>query len=193
MLSQADVIAIFEKCGALLQGHFLLTSGKHSDRYLQCAQVLQYPEYTRMICASLVEQIGEEPEIDVVVGPAMGGVIIAYEMGRQLGRRALFTEREEGKMRLRRNFRIEPGEKVLVVEDVITTGGSVQEVIEVVRAAGGEVAGVAVLVDRSNGKADFGVPLYKALTIAAVAWEPENCPLCQAGEPAVKPGSRGLK
>lgn len=193
MLSQADVIAIFEKCGALLQGHFLLTSGKHSDRYLQCAQVLQYPEYTRMICASLVEQLGEEPEIDVVVGPAMGGVIVAYEIGRQLGRRALFTEREAGKMRLRRNFRIEPGEKVLVVEDVITTGGSVQEVIEVVREAGGEVAGVAVLVDRSNGKADFGVPLYKALTVAAVAWEPESCPLCQTGQPAIKPGSRGLK
>ncbi|GAW30141.1 orotate phosphoribosyltransferase [Carboxydocella sp. ULO1] len=193
MLSQADVIAIFEKCGALLQGHFLLTSGKHSDRYLQCAQVLQYPEYTRMICASLVEQLGEEPEIDVVVGPAMGGVIVAYEMGRQLGKRALFTEREEGKMRLRRNFSIRPGERVLVVEDVITTGGSVQEVIDVVKAAGGEVVGVAVLVDRSNGRADFGVPLYKALTVAAVAWEPEVCPLCQAGEPAVKPGSRGLK
>ncbi|AVX20287.1 MAG: orotate phosphoribosyltransferase [Bacillota bacterium] len=193
MLSQADVIAIFEKCGALLQGHFLLTSGKHSDRYLQCAQVLQYPEYTRMICASLVEQLGEEPEIDVVVGPAMGGVIVAYEIGRQLGKRALFTEREEGKMRLRRNFSIRPGERVLVVEDVITTGGSVQEVIDVVKAAGGEVVGVAVLVDRSNGRADFGVPLYKALTVAAVAWEPEVCPLCQAGEPAVKPGSRGLK
>lgn len=192
-MSEKDVKQMFEKSGALLEGHFILTSGRHSDRYMQCALVLQYPEYTEALARELAAGF-KDSRIDVVAGPAMGGIIVAYEVARQLGVRSIFCEREEGRMTLRRGFTINPGERVLVVEDVITTGGSVKEVIEVIRSLGGEVAGVAVLVDRSGGKVDFGVPVRTTLTMDIQSYPPEQCPLCKEGKlVAVKPGSRDLK
>jgi orotate phosphoribosyltransferase len=179
---------IFKESGALLEGHFLLTSGKHSAQYIQCAQVLKYPHYTEELAADLADRF--KGQVDLVIGPAMGGIIVAYEMGRALGIPALFTERQQGEMNLRRSFEIIPGQKVLVVEDVITTGGSVQEVIDLVRRAGGEIAGVAVLVDRSGGRVDFGVPLEALLKLDITTYDPDNCLLCQTGTDPVKPGSR---
>lgn len=184
------VLQVFEETGVLQEGHFLLTSGRHSDRYMQCAKVLQHPKYAEELCAALAEKF-RAAGIDVCVGPAMGGIIVAYETARRLGCRALFAERDaSGAMTLRRGFHIEPGEKVLVLEDVITTGGSVQEVIDLVKSMGAHVAGVGVLVDRSGGKADFGVPLVSLLEMDINTYSPEECPLCARGVPAVKPGSR---
>lgn len=179
---------MFEKTSAMLKGHFLLTSGRHSDRYFQCALVLQHPEYTGELCRELASRFAGQ-RVDVVVGPAMGGILISYEVARCLGVRSLFAERENGKMTLRRGFSISPGERVLVVEDVITTGGSVKEVIEAVGQAGGEVVGAGVLVDRSGGAA-LGVPVESLLQIPAVSYSPEECPLCKQGLPFIKPGSR---
>lgn len=190
MLSQDEVIKIFTDSGALLKGHFKLTSGRHSNRYMQCAQVLQYPDYTEQLAQHLAEKFKGE-KIDYVLGPAMGGIIVSYEVARQLKVPGMFCERQDGQMSLRRGFTIKPGDRVLVVEDVVTTGGSVVEVMEVVRRYGGEVVGVGVLVDRSGGKADFGVPGEAILTMDVESWEPEQCPLCKAGHSeAIKPGSR---
>lgn len=187
------IMDIFEKTGAVMRGHFLLTSGLHSDMYIQCARVLQHPGYTAM----LVEKIAgafEEDEIDMVVGPALGGILVAYEAGRLLGVPAIFTEREGGKMTLRRGFYIPAGARVLVAEDVVTTGGSVREVIDIVRQRGGEVAGVGLLVDRSAGRVDFGVKKVAVLTLDVKTYKPgEGCPMCIQGIPAVKPGSRNLE
>lgn len=192
MLSKERVIEILEKSGVLLRGHFLLTSGRHSNQYMQCAQILQYPEYTEEIAKGLAGEF-ENDKIDIVVGPAMGGIIIAYELARQLKAKNLFAERENGKMTLRRGFTIPKGARVLVAEDVITTGGSVREVIDIVKEQGGEVVGVAVLVDRSNGQIDFSTKLRAALTTEVVSYEAETCPLCKEGAlPAIKPGSRKL-
>ncbi|HEX3032032.1 MAG TPA: orotate phosphoribosyltransferase [Bacillota bacterium] len=188
-MTKDQVLEIFRKSNALLEGHFRLTSGRHSNRYMQCAQVLQYPDYTAALCGEIVEAFRED-QVDVVIGPAMGGIIVAYEVGRQLGVRTLFTERENGAMTLRRNFSIAPGERVLVVEDVVTTGGSVWEVIKVVQESGGQLVGVGVLVDRSNGTVDFGVKTKPVLQMEVVSWEAEECPLCKEGLPVVKPGSR---
>lgn len=191
MLSKEEAVKVFTDSGALMEGHFVLTSGRHSDRYMQCAQVLQYPEYTEILARHLADTFRDD-HIDVVIGPAMGGIIVAYEVARQLGVPAIFTERMEGEMVLRRGFMIEPGERVLVVEDVVTTGGSVCEVIKVVNTFGGKVAGVGVLVDRSNGKVSFGVKQEAVLTLDIESWEVSSCPMCQEGKlPAVKPGSRG--
>ena len=189
MLTRDQAVEIFTKSNALLSGHFRLTSGRHSNQYMQCAQVLQYPEYASQLCQDLAEKFAGT-QIDLVVGPAMGGIIVAYEVGRALGVKALFTEREQGAMVLRRGFTIEPGQKVLVAEDVVTTGGSVREVIDVVRAQGGEVVGVALLVDRSNGNVDFGVKTEAVLSMEIKSYDPEDCPLCRQGLPVVKPGSR---
>ena len=188
-LSTEEIKKIFIDSGALLEGHFRLTSGRHSDRYIQCARVLMEPKYTSALCGHLAEAFKND-EVDVVVGPAMGGIVISYEMARQLGVPSLFTERVDGKMTLRRNFTIEPGQKVLVVEDVVTTGGSVKEVIDIVRENGGEVVGVALLVDRSNGKVDLGARVEACLSMDVKSYEAEDCPLCKAGLPIVKPGSR---
>lgn len=191
MLNKEEAVKIFTDSGALMEGHFVLTSGRHSDRYMQCAQVLQYPEYTEILARHLADTFRDD-HIDVVIGPAMGGIIVAYEVARQLGVPAIFTERMEGEMVLRRGFMIEPGERVLVVEDVVTTGGSVCEVIKVVNTFGGKVAGVGVLVERSNGKVSFGVKQEAVLTLDVESWEVPSCPMCQEGKlPAVKPGSRG--
>ncbi|NLZ38311.1 MAG: orotate phosphoribosyltransferase [Firmicutes bacterium] len=190
MISETRVMEILKKTGVLLQGHFLLTSGLHSDKYLQCAQVFQYPEYAAELCQALAEAFAAE-KVDLCIGPALGGVIIAYETARALHTRGIFAERDqEGVMTLRRGFTIEAGEKVLVLEDVVTTGGSVREVIDLVGAWGGEVIGVGSLVDRSNGKVDFGVPYHALIRFNVNAYRPEECPLCKQGIPAVKPGSR---
>lgn len=190
MLNKDEAIKIFSDSGALMQGHFKLTSGRHSNRYMQCAQVLQYPNYTEQLAQHLAEKFAGE-KIDYVVGPAMGGIIVSYEVARQLKVPSMFCERQDGAMTLRRGFTIKPGERVLVVEDVVTTGGSVVEVIDVVRQTGGEVVGVGILVDRSGGKVDFGVPMQAVLTMDIESWEADACPLCQAGQgEAVKPGSR---
>lgn len=188
-MEREEIIEIFTKTDAMLTGHFLLTSGKHSNRYFQCAQVLQHPHYTQALCQELAERFKDQA-IQTVIGPAMGGILVSYEVARALAVRSLFTERVNGQMALRRNFSIQPGERVLVVEDVITTGGSVAEVIDVVKGMGGEVVGVGVLVDRSNGQAKLGVRTEALLTVTVETYEPENCPLCAAGRPAIKPGSR---
>ncbi len=194
MLNHEEILSIFKKTGAMLTGHFVLTSGRHSDRYFQCARVLEYPRYCELLCMELVRKWGdgELAGVETVIGPALGGILVSYEVARVLGARSLFTERENGIMTLRRGFTLSPGERVLVVEDVITTGGSVREVIAVAREAGAQVAGVAVLVDRSNGNANLDVPLRALLTIPVVTYSPEECPLCREGIPAVKPGSRHL-
>lgn len=188
-MTRDEAIEVFTESRALLTGHFRLTSGRHSGQYMQCAQVLQYPKYAARLCQDLAEKF-DGTKVDVVIGPAMGGIVVSYEVGRVLGVRSFFTEREQGAMALRRGFTISPGERVLVVEDVVTTGGSVREVIDVVREKGGEVVGVGVLVDRSNGKADFGVKTESVLQMEIESYEPENCPLCEMGLPLVKPGSR---
>ncbi|ABZ82861.1 orotate phosphoribosyltransferase [Heliomicrobium modesticaldum Ice1] len=190
-MSQDQVLDIFRNSEALLEGHFRLTSGRHSNRYVQCAQVLQHPPYTERLSRHLAALLRKGVGLpDVVIGPAMGGILVAYEVGRALGVRAIFTEREKGLMTLRRNFVVRPGETVVVCEDVVTTGGSVREVIDVATAAGGRVAAVAALVDRSNGQVDFGVPFFAALSMEVLSWPPEECPLCKEGTPAIKPGSR---
>ncbi len=191
-MTREEIIQIFEQTSAMLSGHFRLTSGKHSNRYFQCAQVLQHPQHTEKLCRELAERFAGLG-VETVIGPAMGGILVSHEVARALGVRSLFTERENGSMALRRNFTIAPGEKVLVVEDVITTGGSVAEVIKVVRGLGGEVVGVGVLVDRSNGQADLGVPTEALLSVTVETYEPEQCPLCAQGIPAVKPGSRAVE
>jgi len=191
MLEKEQAIQIFTQAGALLEGHFRLTSGRHSNQYMQCAQVLKYPAYTEELARHLAE-VFKDDKVELVIGPAMGGIVVAYEVARQLGVLGMFTERDEnGQMALRRGFSIERGQRVLVVEDVVTTGGSVKEVIDVVKELGGQVVGVGVLVDRSNGAVDFGVKQAAVLSLDITSWDAEDCPLCQAGQlPVVKPGSR---
>ncbi len=192
MLSREEIITIFKDKEVMLEGHFLLTSGRHSDKYMQCAKLFQYADVSEVICKQLAEQFADI-EIDMVAGPAIGGIIMAYEMGRQLGVKNVFAERENGKMTFRRGFEIPKGARVLVTEDVVTTGGSVKEVMELIRAVGGEVAGVGSIVDRSNGAVDFGVPFRAVLAMEVISYDPDGCPLCQSGIPAVKPGSRKIK
>ena len=190
MLSKDEVLRIFKDTKALLDGHFLLTSGLHSPNYFQCAKVLQYPRHLEALSAQIASQFRED-RIDVVISPAIGGIVVGTEVGRQLGARTIFAERKEGKMELHRGFELSKGERVLVVEDVTTTGGSVREVIDLVRQAGGVLAGVGCIVDRSNGKVKFDAKQASVLALEAVAFEPQACPLCKQGSPAVKPGSRG--
>ena len=192
MLTNEQVLDILKEKDAVLEGHFLLTSGRHSDRYVQCAKLFQYADTSAKICESLAEGL-KDMDIDAVVSPAVGGILMGYEMGRQLGVRNIFTERVEGKMALRRGFTVAQGEKLLVVEDVVTTGGSVKEVIALMRELGAEIVGVASVVDRSAGKVDFGVPYKAALSMAVVSFEPEECELCKVGSKPVKPGSRNIK
>ncbi|OPY58003.1 MAG: Orotate phosphoribosyltransferase [Pelotomaculum sp. PtaU1.Bin035] len=191
MLTTDEVLSIFQNTRAMLTGHFQLTSGRHSDRYFQCAMVLQHPNYTETLCRELAVRFAGE-NISAVIGPATGGVIVSYEVARALGVLSMFAERENGVMKLRRGFSIKPGDKVLVVEDVITTGGSVREVIEIVKGLGGEVVGAGVLVDRSNGTEELGVRTEALLTTEVTSYTPEECPLCKKGFPVVKPGSRDI-
>ena len=188
-LSKEQFLEIFEETGALLKGHFLLTSGRHSNVYFQCAKVLQYPEYTEAVCKPIVKHF-QEFDIDTVIAPAIGGIIVGQEVARQLGKRCIFAEREDKDLVLRRGFTIDPGEKVLVCEDVVTTGGSVFEVINIVKQNKAEVVGVGFIVDRSNGKVKFGYPQISTIQLDAVSFTPEECELCKQGIAAIKPGSR---
>ncbi|MGE5430241.1 MAG: orotate phosphoribosyltransferase [Syntrophomonadaceae bacterium] len=190
-LTDSKILEIFLETGALLNGHFRLTSGRHSSQYFQCAKVLQYMNHTEVIC-SIIANYFKNYEIDTVIAPAIGGIVVGQEVARQLGKKSIFAEREDKELTLRRGFTINPGEKVLVCEDVVTTGGSVFEVIDIVRKMGGEVVGAGMIVDRSNGKVDFGVPQVSGLKLDVVSYTPEDCPLCQQGIPIVKPGSRKL-
>lgn len=191
-MTREEIEVILEKAEVLLNGHFILTSGRHSNQYMQCAKISQYPEYNKLVAECLVEKF-QDKKIDVVIAPAVGGIVFGYEVARQLNVKNLFAERENGKMTLRRGFEIQKGQKVLVVEDVVTTGGSVKEVIEVVREHGGDVLGVGVLVDRSQGKASFDVPFKSVYEANVVAYDALDCPLCKEGSTkAIKPGSRGL-
>lgn len=189
MMTEKEILEIFRETKVLREGHFKLTSGRHSKQYMQCAMVLQYPRFTEMLCQELARRFKGE-EIDVVVAPAIGGILVAYEVAKVLQTRALFAEREEGKMTFRRGFSIEEDENVLVVEDVITTGGSVVEVIQAVKERGGNVRGVGVFVDRSGGNVHLGVKTEALVTMEIQSYDPEECPLCREGIPMVKPGSR---
>ena len=192
MMSDEDILAEFRAADALLEGHFILSSGLRSPRYLQCARVLMDPARAERLARALAAKIPDDVReaIDVVVSPAMGGVIIGHEMGRALGRPAMFLERPQGVFELRRGFRIEPGQRALMVEDVVTTGLSSREAIEAVRAAGGEVVAEAALVDRSSGKADLGVPFVPLIRIDVPTYAADALPPELASIPAIKPGSR---
>jgi orotate phosphoribosyltransferase len=188
-MTEKETLALYEKTGALMRGHFRLTSGLHSDVYLQSALVLQYPEHAEALGAALAASF-ESAGARTVLAPAIGGILVAHEVARALGIRALFTEREDGLMKLRRGFALERDEPCLVVEDVITTGGSTREVVECVERLGGRVVGVGSLIDRSGGAAVFAVKRVALATVSASTFKPEACPLCQAGSTAIKPGSR---
>jgi len=188
-MTEKDVLKIFDKYNALLTGHFKLSSGLHSEKYLQCALVLQHPEAAEALAKELAKKFADG-KIDVVIGPALGGITIAYEMARSIGVRGLFTERQDGKMVLRRGFSIKPGEQVLVVEDVITTGGSTKEVVEVVKSLGGQVIGVGSIIDRSTAPIDFDAKFKSLAKIKVDTFKDGECPLCKRNIPVTKPGSR---
>ena len=191
-MTDEEILAEFRAAEALLDGHFILSSGLRSPRYLQCARVLMEPARAERLARALVDKMPAEirDKIEAVVSPAMGGVIIGHEMGRALGRPAMFVERPEGEFQLRRGFSLEAGTKVLMVEDVVTTGLSSLEAIEAVRTAGGDVVAEAALVDRSSGKADLGVPFYPLIRIDVPTYDANDLPEELAKIPAVKPGSR---
>ncbi len=187
-------MALFEETAAYLHGHFRLTSGLHSSEYLQCAKVLAVPVYAERLGQELARQVEEllaDTKPEVVVAPAIGGIVIGHEVAKALRARSLFTERDldTNDMTLRRGFEIKPGETVVVIEDVITTGGSTKEVIRVVQKLGGKVLAAGSIIDRSGGRADVGVPRVALESLRAVAYQPEDCPLCKEGVPVVKPGS----
>jgi orotate phosphoribosyltransferase len=188
---QEDVKELFKRNNALLNGHFKLSSGLHSDTYFQSALILQHPKEAERLGEELAKKIKENNiKVDVVVSPAIGGIVIGQEVGRALSVRAMFTERVDGKVLLRRGFSVSANEKVLVVEDVITTGLSTREVIETLKANGAQVVAVASLVDRSAGKVNFGVPRFSLLSLEVKSYKEEDCPMCKEGGIAVKPGSR---
>ena len=182
-----EIIEILKETGAFLEGHFLLSSGKHSGGYVQCAKVLRFPDKAAEVLQPVVKQLNSL-HIDRIVGPAMGGVIVSYELGRQLNKESLFTERKEGKMELRRGFEISPGDKIVIAEDVITTGKSTMETKEILEKIGAEVIGVACIVKRVQE--DIGIPIYYATEIDIDVYDSKNCPICKRGEELVKPGSR---
>lgn len=190
-MTNEQVLELLRKTGVLLEGHFKLTSGLHAAKYMQCAQLLQYPVESEILCREIAANFKDEG-VTVVIGPATGAIIISYEVARAMGTKSLFTEREAGGMALRRGFKLSPNDRVLVVEDVVTTGGSVKEVIKVVEESGATVVGVGVIVDRSSGRADFGYPLKSLVKVEIQTHKPEDCPLCAAGSVAVKPGSRNI-
>jgi orotate phosphoribosyltransferase len=188
-MEQREVVERFRRTGALLEGHFVLTSGLHSTQYLQCALVLQHPAEAESFGRAIAGRFGAG-EVETVAAPAIGGIVIGWEVARALGVRSLWTERDEGRMTLRRGFAVRPGERVLVVEDVVTTGGSTRETCDALRAAGALVVGAASIIDRSGGRADVGVPRFALATLEVPAVSPADCALCARGVPAAKPGSR---
>jgi len=189
MPTRDELLDLFRKSGALLEGHFRLSSGLHSTGYLQSALVLQHPAHAELLGRALAERT-RNLEPTVVLSPALGGVIIGHEVGRALGVRAVFAERLDGTLMLRRGFTLSETDRVLVVEDVLTTGGSTRETMQVATAAAGRVVGVASIVDRSGGRADFPVPFHALLAVDLPTHQPDACPLCAKGVPVVKPGSR---
>jgi len=190
-MNDVEVIQKFKDTGALLEGHFLLSSGLHSSVYLQCAIALQNTKDAAEFGAAIAAHFKQD-SIDTVASPAIGGLVIGYEVARQLGVRFIWTERESGRMTLRRGFTVKAGERVLVVEDVITTGGSTRDTIEALRSAGAEVIAAASIIDRSGGQADVGVPRLSLATLSVPALSPEDCEACSRGDIAMKPGSRSL-
>ncbi len=191
-LTAENILGIFKESGALLEGHFILTSGMHSNKYFQCARVFQYPWHSDALCRETAANF-KDHKIDVVVSPAVGGIVFGQDVARNLGVRAVFTERVDGKMTLRRGFDISEGERVLVAEDVTTTGGSVKEVIGVLRERKADIVSVTAVVDRSGGNIDFTIPYFSLFQMEVMNHQPDDCPMCRAGSTAVKPGSRGLK
>ncbi len=183
-----DVEEIFEKSGAILKGHFLLASGLHSPVYWEKFRVLQFPGYTEQLCGMIARHFREQ-EVQVVAGPTTGGIILAHEVARQMGIQCIFAEKEGGARTFRRGVSIDPGVRVLIVDDIFTTGGSVQEVIAAVDQLGGKIIGVGVLVDRSRQKIDLGAPLFSCLRAETITYQPEVCPLCADKIPMVKPGT----
>lgn len=186
IMNETEVLALFRATGVLLEGHFRLTSGRHSPVFLQCSQVMQHPRQAEQLGAALAALFADA-DVAAVIGPAMGGIILAHVTARVLGARALFAEKEDGRMVLRRGFAVVPGERVLVVEDAITTGGSAMDVVALARAAGAEVVGIGCLVDRTGGKLDLGLPLKSLLRLEVPSYAPEECPLCAAGVPVTEP------
>lgn len=190
-MTKTEILKIFEETGALLNGHFELRSGLHSANYFQCANVLRFPRAAEKLCAALVTRMTSESKlghIDGVIAPALGGIIVGHEVARALNVKSIFAEKEGGKLVMRR-FEIKPGERYVVAEDVITRGGRVQEVVDIVTANGAEVAAIGVLVDRSAGAAKFVAPTFRLLEMSPQVWEPSACPLCRQGSKAVHPGS----
>jgi len=188
-MSEDDVLALFRRSGALLEGHFRLSSGLHSAGYLQCALVLQHPRDAESLGAALGAAVRQH-DVQAVLSPALGGIVIGQEVARALGVRAIFAERQDGTLTLRRGFSLSAGEKVLVVEDVLTTGGSTRETIEVAQAAGAHVVAAGAIVDRSGGTHGLDVPFHALVSLTLRTYPPESCPLCANGVPVVKPGSR---
>ncbi len=184
-----DMIQILKDSDALLEGHFLLTSGKHSKQYVQCAKVLRYPDKAEQILKPVVEKL-KEMDIDLLVGPAMGGIIVAYEIGRQLGKEAIFTERVDGKMELRRGFEVKEGQRIVICEDVVTTAKSSMEVKDLLESMGGQVIALASIIDRTTKKPE--IDLISSVKLEIETFDSEECPLCKEGLPYVKPGSRNL-
>ena len=190
-MTEQEVKDLLIETNAIMEGHFLLTSGLHSPHYVEKFNVLQHPAYTEKLCQAMAEKFKDQ-NIQTVVGPVTGGILLAHETGKALGTRAIFTERENGKMTFRRGFSLQPGERVLIVEDIVTTGGSIKEVIDVVKAQGGIPVAVSMLVDRSGGKASFGdVPCTALLHLNVETYKPEECPLCKQGIPMTKRGRTG--
>ena len=191
-MTQEEVYKTFEETHALLNGHFELRSGLHSNQFFQCALVLQYPRIAGQLCEALVEKMKAELqdlEVDTVIAPAMGGITIGHDVARALGVRFIFVEKEDNQLKLRR-FKIKEGERFVIAEDVVTRGGRVQETIDIVKENGGEVAAIGILVNRSGGKAEFDAPWVSLLEIEPITYEPSNCPLCEEGLELVHPGSK---
>ena len=189
-MTEDKILTLMEELGALHSGHFLLSSGLHSDRYFQCARILQFPELARELGAAM-GRFFENEATDLVVSPAMGGILIGHEVARALGRRFVFTERKDGQMMIRRGFSLEKGEKVVIAEDVVTRGTSLLEVIKVVEDAGGQVVGLTSIIDRTSGEVELPLPLHSLAKVVVQTWKADGCPLCAEGKELVKPGSRG--
>ena len=188
-MSQAAVLDLFRASGALHEGHFRLSSGLHSPAYLQCALVLQHPAHAETLGRALAAML-QSTAATVVLSPALGGLIIGHEVGRALGLRAIFAERQDGQLTLRRGFALAPSDRVVVIEDVVTTGGSTRETMVVAAEAGAIVVGAGAIIDRSGGAASLGVPFHALATLVVPTHQPDACPMCAAGSPVTKPGSR---
>ena len=188
-MDKNEILRIFKSTGVMQEGHFLLTSGRHSDKYMQCAKLFQNANISEIFAKELASKFSD---VDIVIGPAVGGIILAYEVSRQLKVKNIFAERQNGAMKLRRGFKVKEGANVLVVEDVVTTGGSVKEVVELVQNMGANVVGVGSIVDRSNGQVDFGVPFEAVLSMEVISYAPKDCPLCKKKAQVIKPGSRNI-